>query len=73
MGVETDKFFRHMADKIATKTDQRYSHVVAFIRRRIRFDLLKTCIISLRGYRGKQNESAERIENLDLHLRPQAT
>ena len=73
MGSEADRFFKHLAMKISNKTGQHYSDTVAFIRRRLRFDLLKTCIISLRGYRGKQCSKPVDIETLDINLRPQAT
>ena len=72
MGGEADKFFKHFAQKISSKSGQRYSDVIAFIRRRLRFDLLKTCLISLRGYRGKVNAKPDQIDSLDLNLRPQA-
>ena len=42
MGGEADHFYKHLADKISIKSGQRYSDTVAFIRRRLRFDLLKT-------------------------------
>ena len=73
MGVEATRFYKHLAEKIARKTGQRYSDTIGFIRRRLRFDLLKTSIISLRGrgYRGKTTK-ANAIGSLDLNLRPQA-
>ena len=73
MGNEAAKFYNHLADKISRRTGQRYSDVVAFVRRRLRFDLLKTCIISLRGYRGKPGIEAHEMSNLDINLRPQVT
>ena len=72
MGGEADKFFKHLADKMSRKTGQRYCDIIAFIRRRLRFDLLKTCVISLRGHRGKASVKSEEIDSLDLNLRPQA-
>ena len=73
MGVEAAAFFKQVAEKIERKTDQKYCDVIAFIRRRLRFDLLKTCLISLRGYRGKmERKYPEPISELDLNLRPQA-
>ena len=67
MGPEASTFYKHLADKIAVKTNQRYSDVISFIRRRVRFDLLKTCLIALRGYRGKKIQATP-IEELDLNL-----
>ena len=72
MGVEADRFYKRLATKMSYKSGQRYSDTVAFIRRRLRFDLLKTCLISLRGYRGKQCAKPVEIDTLDLNLRPQA-
>ena len=70
MGPEADRFFKHLSQKISIKKNQRYSDVIAFIRRRLRFDLLKTCLISLRGFRGRIGKS-QPIDDLD-NLRPRA-
>ena len=72
MGGEADRFFKHLAEKMSRKTGQRYCDTIAFIRCRLRFDLLKTCVISLRGHRGKGSAKSEEIDSLDLNLRPQA-
>ncbi len=72
MAPEATRFFKHLAQKISIRKNQKYSDVIAFIRRRLRFDLLKTCIISLRGFKGKQTVKAQDVEELDLNLRRQA-
>ena len=72
MGNEAVKFFMHLSEKISHKTGQSYSDTVAFVRRRLRFDLLKTCVISLRGFRGKHNSKTPEMESLDLNLLPKA-
>ena len=72
MGSEAVRFFKHLAVKISSKTGQPYSDTIAFIRRRLRFDLLKTCVISIRGYRGKVNPKPADVDTLDLNLRPEA-
>ena len=41
---------------------------MTFIRRRLRYDLLQTTIISLQGYRGKAETPPENIDELDLNL-----
>ena len=71
MGKEFERLVRQMAMKISLGRGERYSDTVGFIRRRIRFDLLKTCVISLRGY--KKNPVPERISDLDFNLRPVAS
>lgn len=68
MGVEADRFVKRLAEKISTKKNIPYSSVVSFVRRRLRFDLVKTTLIALRGYRGKPAAEGEKIKDLDIHL-----
>ena len=71
MGKEMDRLVRKIAMKLSLNRGERYSDTVGFIRRRIRFDLLRTCVISLRGY--KKNSAPDRISDLDFNLRPVAS
>ena len=69
MGPEASVFYKRVAEKIANKSSQRYSDIISFIRRRLRFDLLKTCLISLRGFRGKKSTVvASSVDDVDLNL-----
>ena len=43
---------------------------MTFIRKRIRFDLLRTTITALRGKRGTKSNSAMKIADLDINLEP---
>ena len=54
MGPEAMVFSKRIAENIANKSLQRYCDVVSFIRRRLKFDPLKTCLISLRLFQGKK-------------------
>ena len=69
-GKECDKLIRQIAMKLSLKRGERFSDVVGFIRRRLRFDLLRTCVIALRGF--KKNAAPEKIEDLEFNLRPVA-
>ena len=75
MGKEMDMLVRHSAAQIATKLSvkrgERYnSDTVGFVRRRIRFDLIRTCVIALRGH--KKTTAPDSIRDLDFNLRPVA-
>ena len=72
MGVEAENFFKRLAEKIAQKKETPYSQVVSFVRRRVRFDLMRTILIALRGYRGKPQPVPQMISELDLHLERRA-
>ena len=69
MGTEAEAFFKRIAERTTMKSGQKYHHTISYIRKRLRFDLLKTTLIALRGYRGKAS-SAPKIENMDLGLIP---
>ena len=72
MGKEADRLLRRMAERMSIKRGENYSSVVSFLRRRFRFDLLKTCVIAMRGYK-KPATTAAKIDTLDLDLRTTAS
>ena len=72
MAPEAQTFFKRMAEKIAMKKDLPYPQVASFVRRRVRFDLVKTTLIALRGFRGKVCTDTQKISELDLHLETKA-
>ena len=54
---EFKRFVNRVADLIARKRKERYCDVVRHVRTRIRFAMLRTTLIALRGYRGKKMDS----------------
>ena len=52
--VEADKFHKRLAVLIAEKRHENYADVLNYIRTRLRFCLLKSTLIALRGIRGRQ-------------------
>ena len=70
MAPEAQKVVKRLAEKISRTKNQRYCDAISFIRRRIRFDILRTTVISLRGYRGKAGTPPANIEDLDMNLDP---
>ena len=68
MGKEMDMLVRQIATKLSVKRGERYSDTVGFVRRRIRFDLIRTCVIALRGH--KKTTAPDSIRDLDFNLRP---
>ena len=69
MGQEAESFHKRLAQLIAEKRNETYSHVVNYIRTRLRFCLLKSVLTSLRGVRGKSShEKISPISNLSFNL-----
>ena len=62
--LSRDKLVRQIEIKLSLKRRERYCDVVGFIRRRLRFDLLRT--IALRGY--KKSTALEKIKDLEFNI-----
>ena len=58
MEKEAYTFLKKLADNLFRILGQRYSKNLIFIRKRIRFDLLRTKISAFRGERGMKSGSA---------------
>ena len=69
MGNEADRFNKRLATLISIKRSISYSEAITFIRRKLRFSILKTSLIALRGYRG-QKISHNIGEESDIDLIP---
>ena len=70
MGTEMDILVRQIATKLSVKRGERYSDTVGSVQGIIRFDLLRMCVIALRGY--KKMTAPDSIRDLDFNLRPVA-
>ena len=64
---EANRLLKAIAQKLAEKRSEAYSTSISFIRRRISFDLVRTCVISFRGDRGCKRDLA--IEELDYGIK----
>jgi hypothetical protein len=72
MGPECARYHKRIAELIANKRGEEYSHVVNHVRTRIRFALLKSVLIAIRGERGRgRKEKESQMEDLSLNLIPE--
>ena len=70
-GPECEKHHRRVADLISRKRNEKYGHIMNHIRTRIRFSLLKSVLISIRGIRGKDYKRTTPISFVPFNLIPQ--
>ena len=61
---ETTKLLKVIAAKLAVKRGEQYNTSINFLRRRISFDILRTCLMSFRGERGASQHQS--IKDLDI-------
>ena len=69
MGPECQRFNKRLAELISLKRNESYADVMTYIRKKLRFALLKATLIALRGYRGrpKQTDNIE-LSEVDFNL-----
>ena len=71
MGPECTRFHKRVAELIAAKRGEQYSDVLNHIRTKIRFSLLKSVLVAVRGVRGKgSRENDVPMTDLSLNLIP---
>ena len=71
IGKEADRFHKRLGSLIAAKRNISYSEAISYIRRRIRFGILRTALITLRGFRGNAPDIPCTImEDSDIDLIP---
>ena len=72
MSNECKQFINRLADLIARKRKERYCDVVRHLRTRLRFAMLRTTLIALRGYRGEKvdNKHETPLSEVSYNLIP---
>ena len=72
MSKEAAKHHRRIAQLIADKRKEEYSHVMSYLRTRLRFNLLKSTLVAIRGIRGRKAPEyyTSAISNLSFNLVP---
>ena len=71
MGPECQKLNKRIAESIAKKRNEEYSHVMKHIRCKLRFALLKATLIAIRGVRGKEGPAEDEIHDTSFNLIPE--
>ena len=65
LAPEASCFVKRLASKISQKLSQPYSSVLSYTRRKLRFELLKTTLMALRGFR---KSKSVQISDIDFNL-----
>ena len=66
-GPECLTFHRHLAERIATKTEERYEKIISLIRVKLSFIILRSSLMCIRGSRSHgKRKGAENIEDIEI-------
>ena len=60
-GKDCSRFHKHLASRLAEKRKEQYGDTISYIRRRIRFCILKATLISVRGFRGYKEKNIKTL------------
>ena len=56
-GPQAQRYHKRLASLIAAKRNEEYHYVINHIRLKVRFSILRSVLIAVRGERGKQSRS----------------
>ena len=71
-GPQTSRYHKRLAERISSKRNEAYSDVLNHMRARIRFSILRSVLVSVRGERGKRSPLAKSISSTSFNLIPGA-
>ena len=71
-GPQATAYHKKLATLIARKRNEEYGHVINHIRTRVRFSLLRSVLVAVRGERGKSSGSAKPISSVSFNMVPEA-
>ena len=70
MGPQAIKYHKRLAEKLARKRNEEYKHTINHMRIRIRFSLLRSVLVALRGERGKKPPPSKVLSSTSFNLIP---
>ena len=69
-GPQAKQYHKRLAELISRKRNEEYHQVINHIRVKIRFSLLRSVLIALRGERGKKAFSSQPLSSTSFNLVP---
>ena len=69
MAPEYTRMNKRLAELIATKKGEAYSHVMQHVRTRLRFALLRCTLVAIRGSRGKVFRPEEKVDISEISFK----
>ena len=70
-GPQATRYHKRLAGKVAQKSGEQYHHVLGHMRVRVRFAILRSVLIALRGERGKKQSVPMPFSSTSFNLIPE--
>ena len=71
MGPRATEFLKRLAHLLADKRNEKYAHVMGFLRTKLRFSLLRSVLIAIRGERGKPSAKEPYLGIVPFNMIPE--
>ena len=71
MGPLASQFLKRLAHLIADKRNEQYADVTGFLRTKLRFSLLRSVLIAVRGERGKPSAKEPYLARVPFNMIPE--
>ena len=71
-GPQAKRYHKRLAELISGKRNEEYHYVVSHIRTRLRFSLLRSVLVALRGERGKRTATTQPLSSTSFNMIPEA-
>jgi len=74
MAPQCNRVNKRLAEKIAEKRKEPHASVITYIRKKLRFALLRSTLVAIRGFRGKRSDvHLQELTDIDFSLIPKPT
>ena len=71
-GPQARRYHKRLAEMISKRKNEEYHYVINHIRLKVRFALLRSVLIAIRGERGKRSKPAQPIGATSFNMVPEA-
>lgn len=70
-GLEAKRYHKRLAELISRKRNEEYHHVINHIRVKMRFALLRSVLVALRGERGRRTPASKSLAPAGFNMIPE--
>ena len=71
-GPQAAAYHKRLAQLLSKKRNEEYADVMGYMRTKIRFSILRSTLIAVRGERGRRSPKSDALSSVDFNLIPEA-
>ena len=71
-GPQATRYHKRLAELLSRKRNEEYANIMHYMRTRIRFSILRSTLVAVRGERGKAHSTTKPISFTSFNLIPDA-